>query len=181
MSIYYPSGCDDLLPEHVCDPCEGIEQGRIRSIAFIKKTFEFTDPSSPTEWQAGFDSGNILLIPATRGTYDGGAEVLSPGYGDQVERLTGYNHTLQYFDPNYKTNCSFYNTLKTSRQWKAAYRTSSQIHLIESTVQVIPKAPVQDDPNTDVVWDIQLKWSSADIPCPYDVPVGIFDECVVNV
>lgn len=180
MAIYYPSGCDDLVPEHVCDPCEEIEQGRIRSVAFIKTTFEFTDPSDPTEWQTGFASGDIILIPATKGTFDGGSEVEGPGYGDQVTRLQGYNFVLQYQDPNYKTNCVFYNTLKASRLYKAAYRTSSQIHLIDTTVQVVPKNPVTDDVNGEVVWDVLVKWAGKDLPCPYDAPPGIFDECVVN-
>lgn len=177
MSVYYPSNCDDLVPDHICDPCEVIEGGRVRSMAFIKSTFAFVDPSNPTEWEAGFASGDIILIPQTKGTFDGGAEVESPGYGDQVTRLTGYNFQLQYQDPNYKLNCSFYNTLKNSRAYKAAYRTETQIHIIDTTVQVIPKNPVQEDTNSEVVWDVLVKWSGPDVPCPYDVPPGIFDSC----
>ena len=180
MSVYYPSNCDDLVPDHICDPCEELEGGRVRSMAFIKSTFAFTDPSDPTEWEAGFLSGDIILIPQTKGTFDGGAEVESPGYGDQVTRLTGYNFQLQYQDPNYKQNCTFYNTLKNSRAYKAAYRTETQIHIIDTTVQVIPKNPVQEDTNTEVVWDVLVKWSGKDVPCPYDVPPGIFDACVYN-
>lgn len=178
MSVYYPSNCDDLVPDHICDPCEDIEQGRIRSMAFIKKTFVFIDESNPTEWEVGFAAGDIILIPQTKGTYDGGSEVLAPGYGDQAERFTGFNHQLQFQDPNYAQNCAFYNTLKRSRQYKAAYRTSSKIHIIDATVQVIPKNPVQEDINSEVVWDVIVKWSHPDSPCPYDVPPGIFDACV---
>lgn len=181
MSIYYPAGCDANIPDHVCDPCEPIEQGRVRSMAFFKKSFSFIDPSNPVEWQTGFDNGDIILIPQTKGTFDGGAEVEAPGYGDQVTRLTGYNFQIQYQDPNYKTNCNFYNALKASRDYKAAYRTSSQIHIIDATVQVIPKNPVTDDVNSEVVWDVLVKWSGADVPCPFDVPPGIFDQCVVNI
>lgn len=180
MSVYYPSNCDDLVPDHICDPCEEIEGGRIRSIAFIKKTFAFTDPSNPTEWEAGFASGDILLIPQTKGTYDGGSEVESPGYGDQATRLTGFNHQLQFQDPNYAQNWAFYDALKNSRQYTAAYRTESKIHMIDSTIQAIPKNPVQEDPTTDVVWDVILKWSNRSSPRPYDAPPGIFDACVAN-
>lgn len=179
MAIYYPAGCDDLVPAHVCEPCEEIEQGRIRSMAFIKTGFEFTDPSDPTEWQTGFANGDIIIIPQTKGTFDGGQEVEGPGYGDQATRLTGYNFQIQYQDPNYRQNCAFYNALKNSRAYKAAYRTATQIHIIDSTVQAIPKNPVQDDTNTEVVWDVLVKWSGPDVPCPYDAPPGIFDQCVV--
>src|SRR5688572_10644649 len=148
MSVYYPANCDDLVPAHICDPCEEIEGGRIRSMAFIKTTFAFTDPTDPTEWEAGFASGDIILIPQTNGTFDGGAEVEAPGFGDQVTRLTGFNYQIQYQDPNYRQNCAFYNALKNSRQYKAAYRTGTQIHMIDYTVQAIPKNPVQEDPNS---------------------------------
>lgn len=177
MSVYYPTGCDDLIPAHICDPCEAIEQGRVRSVAFIKNTFAFVDPSDPTEWAAGFASEDIILIPQTKGTFDGGSEVEAPGYGDQSTRLTGYNFQAQYQDPNYRQNCNFYNTLKNSRQYKFAYRTQTQIHISDTTVQVIPKNPVQDDTQTEVVWDVIVKWSGNDLPCPFDVPEGIFDEC----
>lgn len=177
MSVYYPTGCDDTIPAHVCDPCEAIELGRIRSVAFIKTTFDFVDPSDPTEWQTGFANGDIILIPQTKGTFDGGAEVEAPGYGDQSTRLTGYNFQAQYQDPNYRQNCTFYNTLKNSRAYKFAYRTETQIHISDNTVQVIPKNPVQDDTNTEVVWDVIVKWSGKDLPCPFDVPPSIFDEC----
>lgn len=181
MAIYYPSGCDDLLPGYVCDPCEDVEQGGIRSVAFIKNTFEFTDPSNPTEWQTGFDNGDIVIIPETRGTYDGGAEQEGPGFGDQATRVIGYNHTLTFDAPNYKRNCDFFNILKNSRQYKFAYRTGSSINMVDVTVGVIPKAPVAQELTSDVVWNVTVKWSSPDSPCPYDVPPGIFDACVVNV
>jgi len=156
MSVYYPSGCDALIPPHFCDPCEEIELGRIRSVAFIKNSFAFVDPSNPVEWQAGFASGDIILINQTKGTFDGGAEVESPGYGDQSTRLTGYNFQLQYQDPNYRTNCNFYNAIKNSRAYRVAYRTATQIHISENTVQVIPKNPVQDDTTNELPQVIAL-------------------------
>ena len=180
MAVYYPSGCDALIPDHICDPCESIETGRLRSVAFIKNTFAFIDPSNPTEWEAGFASGDIILIPQTKGTFDGGAEVEAPGYGDQSTRLTGYNFQAQYQDPNYRQNCAFYNAIKNSRGYKFAYRTQTQIHISDTTVQVIPKNPVQDDTTSEVVWDVIVKWSGSDLPCPFDAPAGIFDACVAN-
>lgn len=180
MSIYYPAGCDAQIPDHVCDPCEVIEQGRVRSVAFIKNTVAFIDPSNPTEWQNYFKQGLIHIIPATKGTFDGGAEVETPGYGDQVTRLTGYNFTLTYQDPNFKKNCNFYNIIKNSRQYTVAFRTSTQILMVNATVQIIPKVPITDDVNSEVVWEVVVKWSDNDVPCPYDAPPTIFDKCVVN-
>lgn len=180
MSVYYPTGCDNVIPDHICDSCEAPELGRVSSVAFIKNTFAFVDPSDPTEWQAGFAADDIILIPFTKGTFDGGSEVETAGYGRQVTRLTGYNFQLQYQDPNYRLNCNFYNAIKNSRAYRVAYATETQIHIVDTTVQVIPKNPVQDDPNSEVVWDVLVKWGGKDLPCPFDLPAGIFDECVAN-
>lgn len=178
MAVYYPSGCEDVVPAHYCDPCETVEQGRVSSVAYIKNSFAFTDISDPTEWEAGFAAGDIILIPQTSGTFDGGSEVESPGFGRQATRLTGYNFQLQYQDPNYRLNCNFYNAIKNSRAYKFAYATSTQIHLVDVAVQAIPKNPVQDDVNSAVVWDVLVKWADTDVPCPFDLPPGIFDACV---
>lgn len=178
MSIYYIADCDEQLPDHICDPCEDFEGGGVRSFALIKNSFSFVDPSDPTEWSAGIDSGDIIVIPQTKGSYDGGSETEGTGYGDQQSRVTGMNHQIQLQDPNYASNADFYNTVRGSRAWKGAYRTETKVHLINRTLSLIPKNPVQEDLTTDVVWDITIKWSDKASPVPYDVPPGIFDACV---
>ena len=143
MSVYYVADCEELIPDHICDPCEGVEGGGIRSMALIKKTYAIPDPTDPTAWEAGVASGDIILIPLTRGSYDGGQETEGPGYGDSATRVTGMQHQLEFRDPNYANNAPFYNAVKTSKLWKAAYRTATKIHMIESTVSIISKNPVE--------------------------------------
>ncbi len=63
-AIYTPSGCATTVGDHYCNPCDTREHGRIRSIAFIANDFEFTNPSSPTEWLAGIAAKKIIIIPA---------------------------------------------------------------------------------------------------------------------
>lgn len=172
--IYYPSGCDAELGEHYCDPCENPEHGRVRGVAFIRDSFEFTDPSNPVEWQTGIGNKDIIIIPQTNGSFDGGSEIEVPGYGDQATKLTGYNFVLTVNDPNYANNATFYNQLKRSREWKAAYRTETKLHIIDKVVSVVPKNPVAEDITSEVVWNLAIKWSDEDLPIPYDLPEGIF-------
>lgn len=172
--VYYPSGCDSEIGDHYCSPCEPKEHGRVRSVAFIKSGFEFADPSNPTEWQAGIDNKDIIIIPETNGSFDGGSEVEATGYGDQATALVGYNFVLTYNDPNYKLNADFYNAIKRSRNWRVAYRTETQIHMVDTNVSVVPKNPVAEDITSEVVWNVLVKWSNGDLPIPYDVPEGIF-------
>ena len=128
---YYPSTCDTEIPDHNCDPCAPQEYGRIRSVAYIKKDFEFTDPTDPAEWLAGIASGDIIVIPFTNGELAEPSEQTGTGYGDQVEKLLGFDFPLTYNDPNYSENCDFYNAIKRTRNYKFAYRTSSKIHIVD--------------------------------------------------
>lgn len=175
-SVYYPSGCDVEVGQHYCNVCPTPELGRIRSVAFIKTGFEFNDPTDPTEWELGISNMDIIIIPQTNGSFDGGTEVESAGYGDQSTKLVGYNFTATYGDPDYKDNAAFYNTLKRSRNYRFAYRTENLVHITDSAVSVIPKSPVGEDINSEVVWSVLVKWSEADLPVPYVAPAGIF-EC----
>lgn len=172
--VYYPSGCDDQLGDHYCNVCEAPEHGRVRSVAFIKNGFDFTDPSDPSEWQAGIANKDIIIIAEVNGTFDGGSEVEVAGYGDQATKLVGYNFVATYNDPNYKNNAEFYNQLKRSRNYRFYYRTETQGHLTQNTVSVVPKNPVTDDITSEVVWNVSVKWAEGDLPAPYDVPPGIF-------
>lgn len=173
-SIYYPAGCEAEIGNHYCNDCDDAENGRMRSVAFISSDFAFTDPTNPVEWATGIGLKKIIIIAKTNGTFDGGSEIEAPGYGDQATKLTGYNFVAVYNDPNYKNNADFYNALKRSRNWKFAYRTSSQIHLTDVTVSVIPKNPVTDDLASEVTWNVTVKWTDDDLPVPYDTPAGIF-------
>lgn len=172
--VYYPAGCEAEVGDHYCNPCEDLEHGRIRSVAFIAADFAFTDPTSALEWRNGILNKKIIIIPEVNGTFDGGAEVEAPGYGDQATKLTGFNFTAVYNDPNYRLNADFYNAIKRSRNWRFFYRTETQGHLTQNTVSTIPKNPVTDDINSEVVWNVTVKWSEGDLPVPFTIPDGIF-------
>lgn len=175
--VYYPSGCDELVPAHLCDPCEAKEKARVSGVAFIKTSIDFANPSNPTEWQDAINSKDIIVIPQVLGSFDGGAEVESPGYGRQSTNITGFNFSANFKDPNYKLNGPFYNAIKNSRQYKFGFVTESQLHLTDDAVSVIPKNPITESLTDDVVWDVTVKWAGPDLIEPVDVPPGIFDEC----
>lgn len=172
--IYYPTGCDAEIPDHLCSNCPDIEHGRIRSAGYIKKSFEFADPSNPNEWRTGILNKDIIIIPAVNGTFDGGSEQEGDGYGDQQTKLLGYNFTSTYKDPNYKQNAQFYNEIKKSQNYRYFYRTETQVHITEEAVQAIPKNPVTANTTDEVTWEVTVKWSSGDLPIPYDMPDGTF-------
>lgn len=170
----YTTSCASSVPDHQCSDCVVPEFGRVRSIAFIDRSFIFSDPTNPAQWASGIALKKIIIIPATRGTYDGGSEILAQGYGDQVQKLTGYNHKLNYIDPSYIQNADFYNAIRTSQNYYMAYRTSSQIHIVNPTVQVVPKNPVTDSLTDEVTWAVDVLWADINSPVPYNAPAGTF-------
>lgn len=172
--VYYPSGCNTAVPDHYCSDCPTIESGRVRATAFIKDTFEFTDPTNPNEWIAGIASKDIIIVNRTNGSFDGGSEVEGPGYGDQATELLGFNFVAVYNDPNYTYNADFYNAIKRSGNYRFAYKTETLVHLTTKTVSVIPKNPVADDITSRVQWNVTVKWAEEDLPIPYTAPAGVF-------
>jgi len=176
MAGYYPSTCVDVVPPHTCDPCLPKEYGRVRAVAFIKEGFEFSDPTSQSEWETAIQNGDVVLIPKVHGTLPEPSEQLGPGYGDTVETLLGFEFVLTYYDPNYNDNCDFYNALKSQQNYRFMYKTSSKGHLTDVTVTVVPKAPIEDDLNSEVVWMVQVKWKDSDHACPFDFPSAVL-EC----
>lgn len=176
MGTYYPSTCNPTT-EHNCDPCEAQELGRVRSSAFVASDWEWTDQTDPTEWAAGIAAGKIYIIPETHGEVPLPSPKMGPGFGNTVETLLAYDFTGKFFDPNYASNCEFWNALKKNRNFYWVYRTSSKIHFSTNTVTVIPGAAVSDDLTSLVNWEVGIKWQAAELPCPIDIPDGIFDDC----
>jgi len=173
MHGYYPTTCESVIPPHTCDPCIPKEYGRVRAVAFVKSSYEFSDITNPTEWEQAIDDGNVILIPAVHGNLPEPSEQVGPGYGDTTETLLGFEFTLTYYDPNYADNCDFYNEIKRTQSYRLMYKSSSKGHLTGTTVTVIPKAPIEDDINTEVVWAVQVKWKDADHACPFDFPESV--------
>lgn len=176
MSLYYP-GCPTSQADPVCSDCPTKELGDIRSFGFVRTTFAFTDISDAAEWQIGINAKDIFVFPFGRGTLEMN-ENLQPGFGDQIETLDGYEFVATVSEPNYKDNCDFWNDIKRSKEWKFFYRTETQVHLADSIATIIPKAPIADDKKQSVIWTAIVKFSQEDIPCPSNVPVGTFTECI---
>ena len=175
MTIYYPDCA--AVPTPTCSDCPPKELGGIRSVWFQKQTFSFIDISDPAEWTAGILSGDLIILPKTRGSLEM-AEFLENGFGDIPQSLGSYDITLTFFDPNFIGSCAFYNAIKNSTTYLVGWRTESKVYLSAKPALFIPKAPVSEDLKTRVVWNVMAKFTQEDIPCPLDMPVGTFDRCI---
>ena len=176
-NIVYGNDCEEEVPAHVCTDCGDVENGRVSSVAFIKKAYISTlkaDPSNPTTWTTGILSGAIKIIPRTSGSF-AQESVTGNGYGRVKERLIGYANTLTYRDPDYKENWGFYNGMKDAKSYHVAYATETLIHISDEPVTIKPLQPVEDDLNSEVTWNVEVVWDQGPLIRPVPQPDGIFD------
>ncbi len=173
---YYPTTCNDIVPPHTCDPCLPRESGRVRAVAFIKNSYTFTNVEDQAEWETAIQNGDVVLIPAVHGALAEASEQMGAGYGDTVETLLGFEFTVTYHDPNYAENCTFYNALMKTQDYKFMYKSETKGHLTDVTVTVIPKSPIEDDLNSEVVWMVAVKWKDNVHACPFTFPTAVL-EC----
>jgi len=176
MSIYY-FGCPQTIPDPACSDCPTKELGDIRSIALVKTTFSFTNISLTSEWTTGINNKDIYTFPYTRGGLTV-AENEQPGFGSQITTIDGLDFTLNVFEPNFTGNCSFWNEIKRANNFRVAYVTETQVMISDGAAQFIPKAEIQEDKKAAVLWNIVIKFSQEDNPCPSDIPSGVFDQCI---
>lgn len=180
-SIYYPT-CSEELQSHFCDPCDDGELGGVRSVFYYQDgVFALTNAPSKSEFDAGIAAGTVIIIPSTRGSYDGGSPTYDKGFGDTDQSYSSSTYKLTYIDPNYVKNRDFYNSLQSQTQWKIGWRSETQIHLSEKTVTAYGKDTHEEDVKTKVYWNVEVSWVSKIKPLIYDTPASVF-ECfqVIN-
>jgi len=176
MSVYYP-GCDDSITDPQCSDCPPKELGDVRHFAIWDTNAPFTDITSAAEWQTKICDKEVYSFPFARGSVEF-TETESPGFGNQEVSLDGYDVVATVSEPNYVANCNFWNDIKRQKTWGFMYVTETQIHQSEKAVQFIPKPIIGEDKKAAIVWQIIVKWSQEDIPCPFDEPTGVFDQCI---
>jgi hypothetical protein len=169
----YADSCDAALGTYNCDPCPLVDRefGRVRGVALIKKSYLATLLAAPTvaaTWTTGISAGNIVIVPMTAGSYDPGDQKVLKGYGDNKESYGTREMTVNWFDPNYAINYAFYNSLADVTDYVPAFRTSSLVHIFDTTASLTAKDPVEDDVEAEVIWNGIAKVISKNIPTIHD-------------
>jgi hypothetical protein len=121
-------------------------------------------PITAATWTAGIAAGNIIIIPMTAGSYDPGDPKELKGYGDNKSSYGTREMTLSWFDPNYVNNYGFYNSINGASDFVPAFRTSSLVHIFDTTATITAKDPVADDLESEVVWNGIAKVISKNLP-----------------
>lgn len=170
---YAPNYCDEELGQHVITPClTDRELGRVRTGGFIRKSYLstlLTGADNPQVWQDGIDSGDIIVVPDTAGTFDPGEPAELRGYGDRATTNGPRTMTLTFFDPDYKQNYAFYNGISKQTNLVPFYRTSSLVHIFDTVASIDARDPVEDDVESEVVWEVVCTVVSENLPSKHDL------------
>lgn len=161
--VYKQCGGAGKSVEHFCDPCSTTELGGIRSTVLIRKDSTFNITSDLKAWEMAIQNNEVIIIPETKGSYDGGTPKNGPGYGDRKERVLGYDFVSNFKDPSYKENLDFWKWAE-KQEWRYGFRTASLLHITDTVVQLTAKAPVDEDIDSEVVWNVEVKWFSVNKP-----------------
>lgn len=177
MSTIVYSLCDEeAVAQHVCNPCDTGEEGRVSSLAAIEKSYIATllaDPENETVWATGITTGKIIIIPDVRGAISSTGKY-ETGYGRTPETYTGRDFKLTATDPNWKNNHATYNALQISRKYHLAYCTATTLQISKNPATWKPDEPVTEELNSKRVWTLEVAFTQANFPIPTEIPEGIF-------
>jgi hypothetical protein len=163
MLVYKQCATNEGALTHTCDPCIEPELGNVRSFALIKEGTTIAIPFDLADWTAAVESGVIIIIPNSNGTFDGGSPKMGAGYGDDKERKLGDDYVLAVKDPAYAVNSDFWQAAE-KEKWGVAFRSETQLHYVEKAVKITAKAPIEGDTESEVVWNLDAKWFSKTKP-----------------
>lgn len=171
MSSYASTyGCGGSEAVHTCHDCPGSrnrEFARARSGGFIKKSYLATLLATATTlatWNTGITNGNIIMIPETSGSYDPGDPKELKGFGDRKVTYGPREMTLILNDPDYYENYGFWNEIINRTDLVPFFRTSNLVHIFDAAASIKAKDTVADDLEEEVLWTVECKVTSENIP-----------------
>lgn len=164
------------LAEYYNDCCPEPELSRVSAVAFVRKSLPTFDPEDNQSWKNIICNGHGIIIPAVRGTYNGGEMKEGPGYGRVPTRRQSTNHEVAYMHPYNCDNVEFYNILNRSYDYTLWYSNGVRLWHSTEAVHASAQAPMSDDPSDDMEFNVTAKWVNFDLPYCWNVP-SIFENC----
>lgn len=157
--------------------CE-IEGGSIVALAFIEDSVTFTNITDPSEWVGLTYASDILIHQEVRGSYPKAAATEIPGKGKQDIRITGRKHVANVRIGSIKGNEGYWDQLNQATNYKVAFVIGADydlLYFVDKNVSINASSVVEEGLDTEVDWDVEIKWSDKNLPSTSDVPTGIFE------
>jgi hypothetical protein len=177
-------GCSESEAQHVCHSCPEArvrEFARTRSSGWISTGYLATllaTVNNPTTWEDGKTSGDIIVLPETSGSYDPGDPKELKGFGSRKFSYGPREMVLSVNDPDYTDNYHFYNEISRRTNLVPFFVTSNLVHIFDKPASIKAKDPVADDLEEEVIWMVESKVTSENLPSKHALaPIASVFEC----
>ena len=174
-------GCRVFPPAYIDQVGCDIEPGSVVAIAFVEEDSKFSDSNDitdPANWVNLDYAASALIHQEVRGAYPRPAPTEIAGKGKQDTRITGRKHQVDFRVSSIKGNDNYWNTLNRSTNYTFAFVVGSDYDLLlytDKAVSIDAVPVVEEGLDSEVDWNVTVKWSDIDVPSTSDVPVGIFE------
>ena len=172
--------CQVFPPSYIEQVGCDIEPGRVVAVAFIDEDVTFADSAAlanAANW-VGLDyASDIIVFKEVRGSYAKAAATEIAGKGKQDTRVVGRKHELNFRVSSVKNNDNFWNTMNRSTNYTIAWVVGSNYDLlmyVDKNVSIDAAPVIEEGIDSEIEWDVLVKWSDIDVPVTADVPTGIF-------
>jgi len=170
--------CDVDVPDWVVKDC-GVENAGIIAVGLI-------DPSeSPSKanleskayWTGRIAASpqNFFLVQPTRGEYPGGTPTEEDGFGTEVSRVTGADHSVTFEVEGLKDNRDFWEAAN-RKSWKTVYFTNAgYFYYVTTPATLYGTIDNKRSIKTAAFWKVVTKWQSYDNPIIGTTPSALLD------
>lgn len=155
-----------------------IENGSVVAVAFIEDSVTFNDITDPSEWVGQTYASDILIHKEVRGSYPKPAPTEIQGKGKQDTRIVGRKHELTFRVSKILGNEGYWDSLNQSTNYTIAFVVGGNydlLYYVTANVSIDSGSDVQEGLDTEVDWQVIVKWSDKNLPSTSKVPDGIFD------
>ena len=173
------ANCRPSIPAYVETDCVQ-ETGRVVAIAFIHKDIHaaiYADPSNASNWVDGAYTSDLEVFQEARGTYSGGQPTEVGGLGNQSTRVVNAAHTLTVQVEGVKGNEDFWNQIQKSNDYRVAFVVGGTYDLLminNEDISIYANVPIEEGLDTEVLWNVVVKWETVNNPKTSNVPAGVF-------
>lgn len=167
----------DYINQVGCDS----EPGSVVAVAFIDEDSAFSDSNDitdPANWVNLDYAASVLIHQEVRGSYPRPSPTEIPGKGKQDTRITGRKHQVDFRVGSIKGNDNYWNTLNRSTNYTFAFVVGGDYELllyVNVNVSIDAVPVVEEGLDSEVDWNVTVKWSDIDVPSTSNVPAGIFE------
>lgn len=174
------ANCRPNIPDFINIDC-AFESGRVVALAFIHEDIHqaiYEDPENAVLWTDGDYSADLHIFQEVRGSYDGGSPIDVAGVGNQDTRVINADRSMNVMIQGVKGNEAFFNEIVKSHRYRVAFVVGGQydtLFINNVNTSIVGGAPVEEGLDSELVWNITIKWKDINNPKSSNVPVGIFN------